>query len=98
MAQHQHETPEQELVHSIMHGLHAQTGLAGAVVIVEQDGEMSHPFVSLWGNMTDLAHMVLAMIDVSLKSGRPTDCIACMANYDALQRARAELIQMVGSC
>ena len=50
------------------------------------------------GNLTDHAHMVLAMIECALQHPRPDDCIACMSNWDKLARAREALTTMVGRC
>lgn len=98
---HNHETREAKLACDTVQELsHITRGLPVGVVVVAEAGpdDEAHPYVSLRGNVTDFAHMVRAMIDAATSGARPNDCIACMANFDALLRARAALDAMVGNC
>lgn len=95
---HNHETVAQEFACDMVQLLSGATSMPCLVAIVEPDGELSRPFVSLRGNTTDLAHIAMAVMDTAIGHGRPTSCIACMANYDAMVRGRAAMDQLVGQC
>ncbi len=92
-------TGAQMVANRTLRGLRADLGLPCAVLIVEagEDGE-AFPFASLHGNVTSFANMARSLIHVALNGGRPTDCLACMENYDMLVRAQAALEEVVGRC
>lgn len=95
---HNHASREQEIACALLHTLAQRTGLAGAVVIVEESRGEGRASVTSRGNITDMALMVRGMLELVARAGRPTDCLACMENFDALMRAREAMARIVGSC
>jgi len=97
---HTHDSPQAQLACETMQRLHKKTGgMPVAVCIVGIDaGGDNAPKAAIIGNATDYAHIVSEILDMISLMPRPKDCLACMANWDALMRARAALTDLVGSC
>ncbi|MGH6956253.1 MAG: hypothetical protein ACREEW_06260 [Caulobacteraceae bacterium] len=90
-------TREARLAFDALRELAGKTEVGCAVIVVPHDGSRG-PYVSAKANVSDIAAMARAMVDMVASWGRPGDCVVCMAKYDALMRARQALEAVEGRC
>lgn len=99
---HTHDTVEAQIVCDTTRALQGRLNVGVIIAAnssVAGSPHLSDPAVSIIGNVTDVANMVGAILDMVELQRRPTTCATCQRNYDRLVAAAMVLkAREQGSC